>query len=187
MFCSVCPAIAVVTVNISEPYVNQVTGQDVSIVATASSVYETTSAVAEVEGRTIQLSFSASAYCDRWGCYPGWIGTLNLSGLSEGVKTLTVTATDYVGDSGSKTRLFVFDKKPSVVVSEPINESVATPTIHIVASCSDTVANCASLKVFANGTLLGEHSLFLNHSFETLFIDIAIQNRVESIIVHSAT
>jgi deoxyxylulose-5-phosphate synthase len=54
-------------------------------------------------------------------------------------------------------------------------------------ACSFIAKAVTTAGIAAAGIAAWEHSLFLNHRVDTFFTDIAIQNRVKSIIVHSTT
>jgi len=107
---------------------------------------------ATVEGRQTMLAFSPTAICDGFGfCGPGWAGTLSLSGLARGQKTLTVTASDIFGGTGQATVFFVFDTPPVLTITEPLDFTVARPTLHVNVGCTDDdPAGCASLTIVAN-------------------------------------
>jgi hypothetical protein len=70
-------------------------------------------------------------------CYPAWVGTLSLVGLEWGSQTVIVVATDVFGLSVQAQRAFVYDQKPNLVVSAPLEGTAARPQIHIQASCTD--------------------------------------------------
>src|SRR5438128_1639023 len=100
-----------ISLNIVLPAPNQLVGDPLTVVATIQSAFELATVSARVEDRQSPLTFSPSAYCDQSGCHPGWVGTVSLSGLARGQKSVTVAATDIFGGSAQAAALFIFDLK----------------------------------------------------------------------------
>lgn len=162
--------VAINVVNITNDPIDQFSGRILNVYATISSAYEITSVTAEVEGRSTSLTYTQKAI---WpspiiGWQPAWKGTIDLGGLKEGVKVLTVTASDAGGGTGSRTATFIFDYAPVVTVTSPIDESVATPSIRMAASCADTAGNCQSIKVYVGLSELASGTTVLNQEISLI-------------------
>lgn len=130
-------AYAQIEINIIDPEPDELSGDPLKVVATVDSTFElqeVTAAVQEVES---SLTYSTTAYFGRFGPNPGWIGTLPLENLPKGAHTLSVTAVDLAGNSASANVSFVYNEPPLLTVNQPIAKSVATPGIHVEASCTD--------------------------------------------------
>ncbi|MHC1764902.1 MAG: hypothetical protein AB9869_11465 [Verrucomicrobiia bacterium] len=131
-------------VNIVYPAAGAFSGDSLTVVVTVSSTFEIKEVVARVEGRQGDLLFSPNAYSDKYGSHPGWTGTLSLSGLARGEKTLSVTATDAFINSAAAQAAFVYDRKPTLTVTGPLTNTVARPQVRIAATCTDDdPAGCA--------------------------------------------
>jgi hypothetical protein len=72
-----------------------------------------------------------------------------LAGIPKGIQTLTVTATDDLGEVGTATNTIFVDQPPSVTVTQPtlLEQSVATPTLHVEADCADPDGTCVQIAV----------------------------------------
>src|SRR5688572_17641314 len=88
---------ASVTVTIVEPAPMRVFDKDVRVSVTVASTHEIRSVTAQVDTRTLDLTFTGSPYCPM-PCPAGWTGTLSVAGLSSGGRLLTVTAVDAFGN-----------------------------------------------------------------------------------------
>jgi hypothetical protein len=65
------------------------------------------------------------------------------------------TASDVFGNITEATRSFVFDQKPVLSVTDPLDGTVARPQLHISASCTDDdPAGCASITVKADEAIV---------------------------------
>lgn len=132
----------------------------VHISAKVTSTFTVSGVTAQVDGRSIPLTYSATAICGHLlgSCSGGWAGTMDLSGLSEGTKNLTVSALDGYGNSGSATAQFVIDGKPTVNVTSPANSVVVTypGDVRLAATCNDVMGNCVGMNAIAssNNTVL---------------------------------
>jgi hypothetical protein len=142
------PASAAVTVTITSPTPNQLRPKDLRVVATVTSTFELQTVVAVVEDRSANLAFSDGA----------WRGAVNLNGLARGPLTVTVTGNEAFGGSGQDSETFVYDNPPDVTVVEPLSESVARPTIRVVASCTDDdPVGCTGMAIRFGGACEGEN------------------------------
>jgi hypothetical protein len=131
------PGPPTISLGIVQPTSNAIVGDKLSVAVTANSLYELTSVVAQVDQRTANLVFTANAYCDRFGCHPGWSGDLGLSGLARGTHTLTVAATNVFSDVVVAEAPFVYDRLPELNVLAPMEATVARPQLHVAVTCAD--------------------------------------------------
>lgn len=147
-----------ITVNIVAPSKGSLVGNTLQISVTSSSTYQIQGITASVEDLQTILVFSNTAVCNEFGCGPGWTGTISLNGLVRGEKKLTVTATDFFGNSVTASTSFVYDQKPNLIITEPMNDTVAQSQLHIAVSCTDDdPAGCKSLSVaigIGSGTVI---------------------------------
>jgi hypothetical protein len=119
------------------PTVNQFVGETLRVVVTIVSSFEVSEVNARVGDREAHLTFAPDAYCDKFGCHPGFAGDIALTGLERGAKIVEIIAQDVQGTIALGFRSFIFDKKPIIHVLAPLQESVATPDIEVKASCTD--------------------------------------------------
>lgn len=75
------------------------------IISKPNSTYQVSQVKAKVEGKEILLTYDNNAYGEH---LPGWVGTLNLNGLSRGIKTLEVTVYDVYGNAVAKQTTFKY-------------------------------------------------------------------------------
>jgi len=144
-----------ITIGIVQPTAGLVVGDDLGIIAATSSTFEVRKVVAVVEDRQIDLFFTSAAYYDKWGKpYPGWTNTLSLAGLTRGAKVVIVTATDAFNNSGQAQTTFVYDRKPVLTVSAPLDQTVARPPLRVAASCVDDDPAGCTIQVTVGGKVL---------------------------------
>lgn len=158
-----------ISVNIAQPTQGATANTPLLIVVTVNSLYELKDVKARVQGVEVEanLSFSNNAVCSKWGCGPGWAGSISLTGLERGEKLLIVKASDVFGNITEATRSFIFDQKPILSVTDPLDGTVARPQLHISASCTDDdPVGCTSITVKADETVVatGQSSLYENVS-----------------------
>lgn len=153
-FLFISAASAAINVNIIQPVENGLSGDDLKVIVTVTSTYEVRSVTAHVEDREVGLIFDEKAYCDKYGtCYPGWVGTIPLAGLARGSHLLTITATDAFNSTGEAQRSFTYDRKPNLSLTDPLDQTVARPQLHITAICTDDdPAGCTSVTAAVRGT-----------------------------------
>ncbi len=145
-----------ITSTIIKPASGSLTDEELQVAVTVNSLYEVKSVVVSVNDREVGLLFSNCAYPSKYDeCNSGWSGTIPLSGLERGEKLLIVRTTDVFNNSSEQRRSFIYDKKPSISVTEPINDSVAQPFLHIVGNCTDDDSiGCASINAKINNTVI---------------------------------
>ncbi len=143
------------SVSVLQPATGALSGDNLWVCATVTSTFEISQCTAQVEGRQVDLVFSPSAYYDKYGSpHPGWINTLSLSGLARGTKTLSVQATNWLANSAQVQRTFVYDRKPVLTVTAPLDQTVARPQVHLAASCTDDDPAGCSLQVSVGGVVV---------------------------------
>lgn len=162
-----------ISVNIAQPTQGATVDTPLLIASTVTSLYELKDVKARLQGVGVEanLSFSSNAVCSKWGCGPGWAVSISLTGLERGEKLLIVKATDVLGNITEATRSFIFDQKPVLRVTDPLDGTVARPQLHVSASCTDDdPAGCTSITVKAEGTAVatGKSSIDENVSLTSL-------------------
>ena len=115
-----------ISVNITRPTSGVIVHDSLNISATVSSTYQLQGVQASVDGRSTNLFYTTS-----------WTNTISLAGLAWGNKTLIVTATDVFGNSNQAQRSFVFDMPPNLIVTSPMQGTVARPGLQINVSATD--------------------------------------------------
>ena len=145
------------TLTITSPTNGAVTDTPIKIIANPVSTYEISSVLVKLEDYTYPLIYDTCATSGRIGCTAGWTVTVPLTGMSRGSHTLVVTATNANSSSVTASTSFVYDQKPVLSVTNPLDSAVVRSSVlRVVASCSDDdTAGCASISAYANGTLLG--------------------------------
>lgn len=143
-----------ISVNIMAPSMGALAGKTLQILVTHNSTYQIQGVTAAVVDRQTNLVFSSSASfpgnCNKYGCGPGWVGSISLDGLIRGEKLLIVTATDVFNNTTVASKSFKYDQAPTLDISEPINGTVARPQMQFTASCADDDAEGCSLEVHNN-------------------------------------
>jgi hypothetical protein len=122
-------ALAAISFTVSTPAQSEVVGTSLSVSAVVNSTYAVQTVSAQVGTVMANLSAPSSA------AQP-WTGALAIGALPYGSQTLTITATDALGNTGSTTVSFLHHNPPVIQVVSP-DSAVARPTISLVASCSD--------------------------------------------------
>lgn len=78
---------------------------------------------------------------------------MDLIGLPGGELNLSITAEDVLGNTDTKEVSFVYDELPTLTIHEPIEFSVARPTIRVRLECSDDGEENCQIKVEVPGLL----------------------------------
>lgn len=133
---------AQVTVSITKPTLYKVVGDSLAVQASITSVYELDTVIASVGTRKTGLVFQG-----------GFTGYINLSGLNEGdTLTLKVVARDKLSNADSATRRFIYDNPPVLIIEQPLNQSVARPTLPISIKCFDK--DTVNVKISYRGNII---------------------------------
>lgn len=146
-----------ISVTIVQPTQGATADTPLLISVTVKSLYELKDVKARVHGLGAEtnLAFSGNAVCTKWDCGPGWGGSISLTGSERGERLLIVKASDIFGNITEAARSFIFDQKPVLSVTDPLDETVARPLLHISALCTDDgPAGCTSITVKADGTVV---------------------------------
>jgi hypothetical protein len=143
-----------IAVTIRNPTANSILSGDFKAAATVSSTYAIKSVTAQLDNLSIPLAYTDSAWCDKWGCHPGWAATIPLTQTTPGNKSMLVKAVDVLGAEGSAQVDFIYSPAPKITLSSPDNYDVASPDTTIVANCIDCVTISASVsgKEVASGS-----------------------------------
>lgn len=125
------------------------------ILVKLTSRFQLDAVVAQVAGQAINLVFVADTVLP--GGLPGavWAGRLSLSGLPQGPKVLSITASDVFADTARQFVNFIYDQVPRLVVTAPIDFTVARPDIHVTASCTHDGATGCTLTIQPCKTYVG--------------------------------
>lgn len=141
---------AQIAVSIAAPTASQAVGDTLSVSGTVQSQFALSEATATVQAANAALTISNATK---------FAGTLDIAAVPIGPQTLTVSVKDAYGTTGSAQVSFVHDRPPSVVITSPLDWSVARPSIRLAASCVDLdMYGCTSIKavvganVVASGT-----------------------------------
>lgn len=132
------------TVTIMRPSAGALSDTPLEVRATVVSPLEVLRVRAEVAGRSSLLAFSAEER--EFG------GTLFLQGLPRGPQLLEVVAEDVSGRVTRALRNFVYDQKPTLAVSAPLEDTVTARWLRVTATCSDDDPAGCELRVFDNET-----------------------------------
>jgi PKD repeat protein len=125
----------------------------VSIAVTVVSTYEVSSVTASLAGNETALTFSQNAWpCKGSPDCPGFAGTLSLAGQPTGPYTLRVRAEDVRGNVDEVAVSVVHDNPPRLTWTEPLDLSVALPTLPLAARCDDDLPGCI-VELWVNDTL----------------------------------
>jgi len=144
-----------ITISVVRP-TGIVSENELNVVTIVTSQYEIQTVQARIGDRETNLSFSPCAYVNKYGdCGSGWAGTLFLAGLARGEQLLVVRAVDFFGETAEAQKTFVFDLKPNLSVTAPLDGMVARPDLPISALCTDDdPQGCVSIKVTVDGATI---------------------------------
>ena len=117
------------------------------ILVKLTSRFQLDAVVAQVAGHAINLVFVADTLLPSGLPGADWTGRLPLSGLPQGPKVLSITASDVFADTARQFVNFVYDQVPRLVVTAPIDYTVARPDIHVTATCTDDGATGCTLTI----------------------------------------
>lgn len=80
--------------------------------------------------------------------YTCWKGTMDISSLPKGEKSVLITAWDSKGNSVSKTIDIIYDEKPVLQVQQLATDFTGqTPKLHVQATCTDDDPNGCTLEI----------------------------------------
>lgn len=144
-------AAAAVAVTFNAPAAGSLQAGTVGVQVTVSSTFELATVHAQVE--TVGLDLAPLTATT-------WAGTLTIGPLARGPKTIVVTATSVVGETGTASRPITHDDLPVITLVTPIDNEVARPTLHVVATCTDddVAVGCVTMGV-TDSTATGTTSL----------------------------
>ena len=124
----------------------------VSVAVTIFSTYEVRSVTASLAGNQAELTFSPEAwFCRMYPDCPGFAGTVSLAGQPTGPYTLRVRAEDVRGNVEEVEVGVVHDHPPRLIWTEPLDHSVALPTLPLSARCDDELPGCV-VELWVNDT-----------------------------------
>lgn len=136
-------------VSINQPRNGQLVGNDLDIsVSVSSSELEISSITVQIEDKLTYLVPDETP--GRSGYF---IGELSLTDLDRGIYDLFLIAKDVEGNQTLKHSTINLDNKSTITVNEPLNASLANPSISVSASCEDDKEDC-ELAVSVAGLVL---------------------------------
>ncbi len=141
-----------ITVVLPDPYPHPSQRETNLYVVVTTGPLQPQSLVAQIEDRTVALSFSTSAFTNNAGPQPGWAGYLNLSGLTTGSKTLTINLTDELGNLYYKEAPYFYDGDlpPSLVISQPPDSFVVRSNVPVLVSANDDISPGTRIEVYGS-------------------------------------
>jgi PKD repeat protein len=141
-----------VAVTIQEPAAGGPVPDQVWVAVSVRSTYEISSVVATLAGRQTPLAYTFEAFqcAPGWKC-PGYAAALSLASQPTGSYPLNVRATDVRGNVGEASSTVVHDNPPRLTVAQPLDLSVALPTLPLDARCSDDLPGC-TVELRINGS-----------------------------------
>jgi hypothetical protein len=158
-------ASAAIVVAISAPSANQTVSTPTLAVSTqVTSSLALQSVQAQIASVSQSLTFDGT--CPGANC---WNGSMDLSSLSPGNLTLTVTGTDVNGGTGSAQVTFVYDPPPLVKITSPPAWAVARPQMQVSATCS----TCVTLTVAYQGNSIATGVTSVNQMADLSAYDLS--------------
>lgn len=134
------------SLQIKAPAAGTVAADSVAVRVSVTSTYELASVVAKVDGASTNLAFSPADST--------WANTLSLVGLSGGQKTLIITASDVFGSSSAVQTVFTHDYPAVLTITEPWDQTVATPALMINATAVSSNPGGTVISVTLGGNLI---------------------------------
>ncbi len=127
------------------PTPTQIVGARFVVSVEIRSVFQLTSVTAQVEDFTDELTYIPAS--------DEWEGFFEVGDLpSPTFRTVHYTATDAAGNIARTAVLVQLDHLPVVTMSTPQDDALATPSIRVVASCTDdSSGGCESLTISVSG------------------------------------
>lgn len=164
---TVTVSVAPIILSLLSPSPEQTASDNLTVKVAVRSVLDITAVDAVVGGRSTYLTYSSTAICERSSCNPGFTGQISLSGLASERYLLTVTATDIAGNAVSVQRAIVIDTPPKINVIQPIDHSVARPTIPLNITCVDKESDCEiTVKFNSSGNVITSGIDTLNETLD---------------------
>ncbi|WP_340598930.1 Ig-like domain-containing protein (plasmid) [Priestia megaterium] len=138
------------SINIVQPQQNGLVGNELKVTVTVSSTYEVKEVLAKVGNQEVPLSVTGN-----YDNLPSWSGTISLNGLERGEQKLIIKAKDYFNHTSQIESPFLYDKKPELKITDPINGTATKGSIPILVSASDDdLANKPTIEVRIDGSLI---------------------------------
>jgi hypothetical protein len=127
-----------IAVTMQSPYPGSTAGDTAVFYVPIQSRFQLQSVVAEVEGRSVALAFTGSA----------WTGKLSLVGLAQGPKTTTLTVRDLAGNVAVNHYAFTYDRAPLLTVTSPQANDAVLGSGRVQAICSDDFSGPCTVAVY---------------------------------------
>ena len=140
--------------NIGAPVTGDLVGGSVPINAQVHSTFAVTSVTARIGESQTDLTFANAEE---------WTGEVDVSAVDRGDVTLVLSVTDVNGQMLIDSKTVRHDELPVLQWTEPLEFSVARPSLPIVASCSDDdPAGCVSIRVTVSETNGGDAEILFD-------------------------
>ena len=97
-------------------------------------------------GQVVEVTASAAGRDYQLTGIPGstgWSTSLLLEGVPHGPVVLTVTARDVADNISTQSTQYFLDRRPTLTVLEPLDYTVARPSVHVRLVCHDDGPSCA--------------------------------------------
>ncbi len=135
-----------VALHVETPTAGEVVDATLPVVADLTAAQAMRSVFASVGSVSASLMFDASI--------GRWTGTLPLGAFeSPSARTINVTGFDVAGNFAEANLIVRLDRPPVVTVSAPPDQAVASPSVHIAATCTDDFrTGCAALLAYVDGS-----------------------------------
>jgi hypothetical protein len=92
-----------------------------------------------------------------------WTGTMDVTPIARGSRTLTVTATDVNDAIGTASVTLNVDRPPKISVAAPLDGRVVRPSFPVEVTCvDDDPAGCTSVRAVIDGSILAAGSASLS-------------------------
>lgn len=135
-----------IQVSVFQPVPDEIVGDQATVRVRVTSRFSVASVTAVSGANQAALSAGGSSV---------WLGLLSLQNLPRDTVQMIVTASDINGASTDAIVRVIHDRKPTISIAVPIDNSVARPSIDIDAECSDDdPAGCTQFTVDVEGSQL---------------------------------
>ena len=132
-------AVAAPAIAIDAPAAGSVVVDSATVTVTVDSTNLLSSVVASIGNVSTALSAGSGK----------WSGALDLSSLPGGAATLTVVATDVLGETTTASRALTHSREPTLTIDTP-NNSVARPCLHVKVTCTSIAGHpCDTITVLS--------------------------------------
>lgn len=164
-----------ISFTIVSPSLNSIQYDDLKVVISKpKTIYQVSEVKAKVDGRETNPTYDENAYFLKWGNNPGWIGHLNLAGLTRGEKTLEITVKDVQGNSVTNQITFKYTQPPSLTIHSPLDFDFSNGKLKISAEATDLAGENSTIKVYASSDPYGSgEKIFESSNVMDTIVDLS--------------